>query len=273
MRYLKIILTLFLSCAVVVIYAQPVGVVEKEQINEMKLYRFWIENTPTGKRMSMDATSFIDGSARAYFDNNRHLRKFVAHWEYPESSSTTIAYYNEQGDLMHILFSEFQPEGYSYQGVACKTHSEEYCDSVSFEYDMQYIANTGGRFDNTHVRGFSDRYPRISPEYDYLARFSHTDSLGLHLDRDYSLSVGNHNLVTFSQPNKGQTSIINSAGVTMWELPSISANTIKTLDLGTEVKIVDVIQGETLWYRVEWKNIAGYIFGAFLEPVEQQLTD
>ncbi len=119
------------------------------------------------------------------------------------------------------------------------------------------------------MKGVSDRYPQITPEYDYLAKYSHVDSLGI----NHSLSLENGNLVTFSQPIKDKTSVINGIRVNIRKSPSVSSKIVKTLDLGERVKIVDVVQGESIWYKIEWRDITGYIFGAFLEPVEQIMTN
>ena len=75
----------------------------------------------------------------------------------------------------------------------------------------------------------------------------------------------------------GRGGTVNNDQVNLREGPSTSSKVITQLDKGTPVRILDqtkkseTIAGETaIWYKVRlWDRTEGWIFGAFLKPVEQ----
>jgi len=254
-------------------YSQNCGIAEKEEINSMVLYKAYLEWTNSERELFPDDKGSIDGGFYCYFDSDNNLRKIISWSEYPESSSAIIAYYNEEGELMYIIFSEFQPEGYSYQGIAYKTHSGEFSDSIDFKYKVQY--NDMADFENSNVQGISNKYPSIIGEW-RLSNYIHIDCLKSYLQIETLQPPPNCKKIQFNkQLSKNHTSFTNSHNVNLREQPNTSSKVITTIDIGSRVIILDVLQEELIentgnynWYRIDNYGIEGYIFGAFLEPVE-----
>jgi hypothetical protein len=274
MRKIVIILSIFAFTSE--IYSQNIGIAEKEAINKMALYKAWWKITPDGGILTPIYPNFSDGSTVCYFDDEGNLRKFVQWSDYPESTSSRVAYYSEEGDLMYILFSDFQPEGYSYQGIAYKTVSDEFTDSIEFRYHVQY--NMMVDFENSYIQGKSSKYPTITCEWNTLSKYTHVDSLVSYLQIETPQSPTNCKMVQFDKPSINQITFINNDNVNLRESAKTSSKVIRTMMCGENVKILEVLQEETVrnvgtynWYKIEVIQMTGYIFGAYLEPIEKEI--
>jgi len=264
-------------CCIAHTYSQNCGIKEKEQVNNIVLSKVWEQDTKGGvrDRFTSEDPKQADGEVCYYFDSNGNLRKFMLRWEYPESLSLIIAYYNEEGELMYIIFSDFQPEGYSYQGIAYKTYCGEFSDSITFNYNVQYKFLPD--FENRNVQGNSNKYPSMIGEWK-LSSYVHVDSLKSHLQIETIQPLPNSKKVKFYKPSKNQTTFINSHGINLIEGINTSSKVIINIDIGKKVKILDVLQEESVgnfgnynWYKIEVNNISGYVFGGFLEPAEKEI--
>ena len=105
-------------------YSQNCGIAEKEAINNMVLYKAYLQNTAYRQTTQnlWELTSidpeYYDVSSRFYFDSNGNLRKHIETIDYPESSFATIAYYSEEGKLMYFLFGMSNAGETSCHGIA-----------------------------------------------------------------------------------------------------------------------------------------------------------
>ena len=256
-------------------YSQGCGIAEKEAIDSMVLYKAYLDWTHSGRELFPIDKGYIDGGFYCYFDNDSNLRKLISWIDYPESSSVKIAYYSEEGELMYILFSEFQSEGYSYQGIAYKTYSGEYRDSIAFKYDVQY--EFGVDFENSNIQGTSSKYPSVTGGWK-LSNYTHIDSLKLYLKIETLQPPPNSKKVQFVKPQINQTTFTNNFNINLREQPNISSKIIRTMTVGERVKILEKGKEENIdpfgkhnWFKVNVYSKTGYIFGTFLEPVEKAL--
>jgi len=268
-------LSLFFFCCVSNFYSQNCGIAEKEMIHDMELYKVDSQNTEEGVILVASNPKGLDGATCYYFDRDENLRKFVSWRDYPESSSAVIAYYSEEGALMYIIFGDWQPEGYSYQGIAYKTYCGEFSDSIEFKYKVQYDFMTD--FENSSIQGNSNKYPSVIGEW-HLSHYTHIDSLRTYLQIETLQPPPNCKTVQFDKPAKNQITFTNGYNINLREAANISSKVITTIDIGERVKIVDVLQEESIknlgnhnWYKIEKNGVDGYIFGAFLEPVEKEI--
>lgn len=274
----KIVIILSIFAFITDVFSQNIGIAEKDAINNMVLYKAFTKYTQaTGRELTSVDPKYVDGESCYYFDSDEHLRKIISWSEYPESSGVIIAYYDKEGELMYILFSDFQPEGYSYQGLAYKTHRDyDWGDSIKFQYNLQY--NMLSDFENISVYGNSSKYPAITPEWNVLSKYTHVDSLALIYGIETFRQPANCKKVQFSKPVKNQIAFTNSHNINLREQPNTSSRIVRTMDIGLIVKILEVLPEETVrnvgtynWYKIEVFQRTGYVFGAFLETVEQEI--
>jgi len=272
---LSVFMCLFFFCCIFNLFSQNCGIAEKEIINGMELYKVYSQNTKEGIRLTADNVENLDGSTCYYFDNDGNVRKFISWFEYPESSHVIIAYYNEEGKLMYILFSEFQPEGYSYQGVAHKTYCGEFRDSIDSKYKVQY--NMMIDFESSNVQGTSSKYPSVIGEW-RLSNYTHIDSLKSYLQIETLQLPPDCKKVQFNKPSKRQTTFTNNYNINLREAANLSSKVITTIDIGERITVLDVLQEESIkntgnynWYKIKKNDMEGYVFGAFLEPVEKEI--
>ncbi|MCL2681950.1 MAG: SH3 domain-containing protein [Bacteroidales bacterium] len=256
-------------------YSQSCGIAEKEAINNMVLYKAYFHSPHSAEEILSTYNGYTTEGYYCYFDGNSILRKLIFWSEYPESSYTRIAYYSEIGELMYILFSHFDTEGYSSQGIAYKMCGGEYRDSVAFRYNAQY--EFGVDFKNTETQGAANKYPSVIGDW-RLSNYIHIDSLKWYLEiEEIPLQpLPNCKKVRFDKPSSNQTTYTNSLNINLREQPNTSSKIIGTMTIGERVKILDVLHQENInnsgnhnWYKIDRNGMVGYIFGAFLEPVEK----
>jgi len=266
-----VFLVFFLGC-VGDLYSQDNGITEKDTINGMVLCKAFAKNTKDGWGLISGDPKTMDGSVAYYFDDEGNLRKLVSWSNYPESSSATIAYYSEEGELMHIIFSDSQPEGYSYSGIAYKMHREENNNNIDFKYKVRYSFMAD--FENSYVQGNSNKYPS-SIGKEQLPIHANIDSLKSHLRIEKFQPPSNCTKVRFYKPSKNQITFINNENVNLREGANTSSKVIVTMGVGDRVKVLEVMREESVknlgshnWYKVAINDLVGYIFGAYLEPVD-----
>jgi len=264
---------LFLG-GIINIFAQNCGLVEKDMINKMKLFKAYSQYSEEGTKLIANHIIEIEGETYYYFDEEMNLRKFILWNEYPESLGVIIAYYSKNKELMYIIFNNFQPEGYSYSGIAQKTHCGS--DTIDFRYQLQY--SNMADFENSIVSGNSNRYPVITSDWDILSKYSHVDSLKAFMQIEMLQPPHGCKKVVFSKPSKHQTTFTNSNNVNIRERANTSSKVITSLHIGRKLEILDVLHEETVknlgnynWYKIKVNQIEGYIFGAFLEPIEKEI--
>jgi hypothetical protein len=258
-------------------FSQNIGIEEKETVNSLILTKAWSKNTPTGGVLLPTDPQYEDGSTCCYFDENDNLRKFVQRIDYSDSSLETIAYYSEEGELMYISFSDYQPEGLSYQGVAYKTARDEWSDTIEFRYKVQY-SMLPDLFENYSIQGISNQYPAISRECNVLALYTNMENLAAYLHIETLQPPAKCKKVQFVKPSKNQITYINNDNVNLREGAKTSSKVILTMRSGVQVKILEVLQEETMrnvgtynWYKIEVHQTTGYVFGAYLEPVDKEV--
>jgi len=259
-----------------VAYSQNIGIAEKEAINGMVLYKAYTDNKPEGGMLTPVKPEYFEGFSACYFDEEGNLRKFVQRIEYPESLLETIAYYSEEGELMYIRFCNNDTEGYSYQGMAYKISRDyDWGDTIEYRYKVQNRMMAD--FDNYSIQGKSNKYPAITCQWNELAKYTHVDSLASFFRVKILQPPDNCKKVQFSKPSKNQITYINNDNVNLREGAKTSTKVIRTMGSGEIVKILEVLQEETVknvgtfnWYKIEVNQTTGYIFGAYLEPVEKE---
>ena len=127
MKKTTLTLSLFLALLSTT-YSQNCGITERESINNLTLSKAWGINTADGVVLTAEDTRISSSEQLFYFDRYGNLRKLIKWSQYSCSAHTIIAYYCENGDLVHIVFRDMRPEGYSVQGFAYKTYRGTFND-------------------------------------------------------------------------------------------------------------------------------------------------
>jgi uncharacterized protein YgiM (DUF1202 family) len=133
-------------------------------------------------------------------------------------------------------------------------------------------------FENSYIQGKSSKYPAILCEWNVLSKYSHVDSLASFFFFFTLQTPTNCKKVQFSIPSINQITFINNDNVNLREDAKTSSKVIRTMTYGDTVKILEVLHEETVknvgtynWYKVEIIQRTGYVFGAYLEPVEKEV--
>jgi hypothetical protein len=261
-------------------FSQNKGWVEKNIINNLILYKAYIQNGDVGEGriLTPNNPKYADGYQCIYFDSEGNMRKYISWFDYPESFATTIAYYNEKGELIYIISCNYQPEGYSYQGIAFKTVNDDYDHNIEFKYKVQY--NEMNEFENYTIQGNSNKYQAIVCDLNLLELYANVEALAVCLAIEEMQPPQKCKKVQFTKPSKDQKTFTNYLNINIREDGKTSSAIINTIDCGITVKIVDILPEENVgnfgnhnWYKIEYNNYnnLGYIFGAFLEPVEKEI--
>jgi len=258
------------------VFSQNCGLTEKETINGMILYKAWSKNTKERMILLSNNPKQMDGEECYYFDSDGNLRKIISWSEYPESIGVIIAYYNDENELMYLIFSDFQPEGYSCQGIAYKKHRGKYSDNIVLKYKVQ---NKEMVIENIYVQKNADEYPVKIGDL-WLSQYFHVDSLKSYKRIETLQPPPNCKKVQFVKPTNNQMTFTNSHNINLRKEPNVLSKVIRIMEIGNIVRISDVLQEETIkgigtyhWYKIEFNQIEGYIFGAFLEPVEEEINE
>ena len=238
-----------------------------EEINNLKLLK----------------TQYTLGSeyADVYADEEGQIRKVIMYGGYPESNFLTIEYFDEEGNICHLIFEE---------GDACERG--DYCPENTSMY--QHCGNA--YFNNQKVIVLESKYwcgdtlvliscdDVMLRESEYLCDGYHRNTqrlkeLIVERGKDTSCNLEikkSTELFSFSKDSLkiNDNVVINSNDVIIREGPGLKSGKKHKFDSGMVVKIIEIGDPETIekfgthkWYKIEHWLGSGWIFGAFIEPV------
>jgi len=207
-----------------------------------------------------------------YKDNDGKIRKFVTMWNHPEMSGYEVHYFDTKGELLcsyiHIR-SYMMPHFYGYRYMS--DGKQQYCDIDVYDEDRdmwERITYSGGNI--------------LLTSYNSFDCVLHADSVVSVCNFLYEMqdvfSKNSTNKVRFVTPEKGDKSVINVRGVSIREKDNINGSTMYQPLFGEIIEVFekgkeDYIEpyGKHNWFKVIVNGKTGYIFGAFLEPVEKEV--
>ncbi|MDR2971841.1 MAG: SH3 domain-containing protein [Bacteroidales bacterium] len=228
------------------------------------------------------STLFLDEFS-IYKDAQGNIRKII-YTNYEYGYEVLICYYNPEGQLIRAVFN-IKDDIESFWGNQFADKGELFFSNIAYiKYDASYVEEEALTLEK-EIRG-----PSISIEYEYegklfrfgdssLDKFTHVNHFKSYYNID-SFPSGSAT-VTFSYDvNSGKT-IVGSNQVRIRDAAHLKSNIVATLYAGDDITILEQSKrenispwGEFYWYKVKYQNFyaedhTGYIFGAFLEPVEQ----
>ena len=210
-----------------------------------------------------------------YKDGEGRVRKFIIMVNHPETSGYTVHYFHRNGNLVYSYLynrSYLSPHFYGYRYMY--GGSQLFCDMDTYNEELdvwERITYEDGNILSTNSNSF-DKIVSADSVMPFCKLY--------YKEISDIFSAGRIDKVRFRLPEKGDKTIINATRVNIRESDNLKSNAVLTPLFGEIVKIIEKGSeeyikpyGKNHWYKVAVGENVGYIFGAFLEPVEQIITD
>ncbi len=206
-----------------------------------------------------------------YFDDKNRIRKVILLWDGLDAYGESIMYFRTNGSLCYTSFAD-KSDGENLHNLFCGT--VYFYNKKAIKMDTQYY--------NTFNRKVIRR--NIKNVYSYNSSLPHqTVEELMKALRDYKKSLFDAKF-TFRVPKKGETSI-NTNNVVLRKKPNTKSKVLFKLNYSEVISILSIGKqqaigrwGKHRWYKIAYfdydfkadkeKKIIGWVFGAFLEPVE-----
>jgi hypothetical protein len=192
------------------------------------------------------------------------VRKYIITGGVPEKQFYIMQYYNTSGDL--IFYRAFMANlEYIWSGYG-------YINNMSFIK----INSISGEAPSKDETGKNRKYGEMPPEYFQKLKIFHlkTNEIPINIKKPIYII----NKCRFVKPKKNENTIINANNVIIRSKPSRKSHAIGKLRIASRIKILEFFNkqeitpwGEFYWYKISFYNKIGYIFGAFIEPVEVEV--
>ena len=249
---------------------------EVHQINNLTLERAVLRYT---KNFEGDYAKFpcfknVDENiSYIYKDNKGNIRKFLTMRNHPEWLGYDVHYFDTMGNVVYSYIynlTSMSPQFYGYRYMS--GGKQIFCDMDVYneEQDVwERIMYNGGEQLYTYCNSFDN--------------ILHTDSIMFFCKLLYNVQdIFNTDIFTekvcFVSPEKGAKTIINARGVNIREKSNTNSRSILVPLFGEIVEILEKVREENIepfgksnWFKVSINNKTGYIFGAFLEPIEKEV--
>ena len=245
---------------------------EVNRINGDTLYKKIVTYNGLHSKNTLGIDSYKDTDecvSFIYYNSYSAIKKLVHLFSYPEESGYVIQYFDKYGYTAKTIIHEESAMNpaisglqYAYGGKSVYTNLEEYNSETS---EKEAIASY-----SSHEMPFNNRF---------LDDIKHVDSiLGFCINtyqvKDLS-AIEVSNLVTFALPERGHKTVVNAKDVLVRKKPQLNSKALFSVSIGDIVSVTEKGEEQTInnygtypWYAIEINGETGYIFGAFLEPVE-----
>lgn len=213
-----------------------------------------------------------------YYDSNGLLRKYISSYHGESEHIFFVSYYNKKGSAVYIAYqagNNMEDEkGFVYldkgnivlqNSVTYPYYEEYYIDGKLYTEGEKgsYIAKTDGKF--LYETPLFKMGLNIYASIDSLKKYHDEDGQSIELtDKATAVNFSNTGYAYVTSCNEGTRA-----------LPDLSSPIVDSIIYaGAPIKIIEKCKGETIgdwgfnhWYKVEFGDV-GYIYGAFLEPIE-----
>jgi hypothetical protein len=224
-----------------------------------------------------------------YKDTSGNIRKII-YTNYDYGYKVVIGYYDTLGHLIRVVFN-IRDDIESFWGYQWAEQRELFFSNEAYiKYNPDYVEEQGLTFEK------EGGTPTIEIIYTYEGKILHFGDQSLTLfahvnDVKSCYNIGDFPAgcatVTFSYEVQSGKTITGSNAVRVREAPRLKSKVVETLYAGEDITIIAQGKreniapwGEFYWYKVNYQNFwtpanphTGYIFGAFLEPIEIMIND
>lgn len=261
-----------------------------DKINNLDLYKGCVmyntsDNshfvvTPSNKDIEYEENVYSSDIC-VYYDSAGRIRKYESIHKsmYIDATVVDVMYFDANESLCYRLFYN-EGEGDGLKGKMYANGS-----SILLFEGSVYSSNHG--IDKWIDFSYTTT---LLPSYFYIYNFKigNINDLKSHLNSDLSMPQ-NCPKVRFCIPHIGDTTIISGNDVYIRYEPTINGSVMGKSNVGDLAQILVVGSKETIeglgchhWFKIRWEfenqecenvKVEGYIFGAFLEPVEKVITE
>jgi hypothetical protein len=246
---------------------------EVNQINNLTFEKTVLQYATVSKNDDISFPSYRDvneNMSYIYKDNEEKIRKFLTMWNHVEWSGYEVHYFDTTGNVVcSYIYNRTCMSSHSFGYRYMSDGKQIFCDmDVYDEYKdfSERITYSEGEILLTYCRGFD--------------AILHTDSIMPFCKFLRYLNISGTDFPTekvrFVYPEKGAKTIINARGVNIREKSNTNSSAILVPRFGEIVEILKKGREENIdpfgknnWFKVKVNNKIGYIFGAFLEPIEK----
>jgi len=247
---------------------------EAHQINNLTFEKMVLQYATVSKNDDISFPCYRDvneNMSYIYKDNEGKIRKFLTMWNHVEWFGYDVHYFDTTGNVVcSYIYNRtyMSPHFYGYRYMS--DGKQIFCDMDVYDEDKdlwERITYSEGEILLTYSNGFD--------------KILHTDSIMPFCKSLYGIEdVFNADLPTkkvcFVSPRKRTKTIINARGVNIREKSNTNSSSILVPRFGEIVEILEKGREENIepfgknnWFKVNVNNKTGYVFGAFLEPVEE----
>ena len=250
---------------------------EVQQINKLTLERTIVRYPSAFEDDKVQFPSYQDVSesmSYIYKDNNGNIRKFLTMFNHVELSGYTVHYFDAIGKIVysHIYSRSYMtPHFYGYRYMY--EGKQVFCDMDVYDEDKdswERITYNWGEI--------------LSSYYNSFDKILHADSILSFCESSYNVQdifiADLTDKICFVPPAKGTKTIINAKRVNIREKDTVNSSSILTPLFGEIVEILEKGKEENIapygmhnWYKVVVNDKTGYIYGAFLEPIEREAEE
>lgn len=203
-------------------------------------------------------------------DADNKIVKYFSYDGDPDYCKCIISHYDEKGQLTSLIYRLEDFDKGLYGTISVKEPDKIQCSMIVRKEDPPSLDT---------IVAACHHFPDSAGQLP-IKCFVHTDSILKHLTpHNIPLSAGIP--VTIVSPDKGDKTYTNANRTVVYEQPSTDSNVIMELLAGYPVMITGIAGKEKIWneehnwYEVlfDYGKNNGYIFGAFLEPVEREIKE
>jgi hypothetical protein len=224
---------------------------------------------------NLPSTNYVDFLDTLYYDTAGRIRKIVSHKCDGGCKSGDISYFDADGYLRFNLFYDYD-QG---EGINREIYMKK--NKLLLSKGETYDDNNG----NPIALSFFIKKGKISKEIKGIpfGHTAHLDSLKKQYNNNLEMPK-NCFQVVFSLPEIGSSTFINAINTEVRTSANFKSQVIDTLKMGQDVRIIESTKDENVreigtypWYKIEYTTDfgntlkTGYVFGAFLEPVEIEI--
>jgi len=240
-------------------------------------------NNPKARR----SAPYLDEFA-VYKDTQENIRKII-YTNYDYGYKVLIGYYDTSGQLIRAVFN-VRDDIESFWGYEWAEQGELFFSNRAYiKYDPDFV-------EMEDVRTFEEeiRAPSIETVYAYEGKMLHFGDHSLALFAHVNDIKSCYNIsafpagcatVVFSYEVPSGKTVVGSNAVRIRDAAHVKSKVVETLYAGDDIAIIAQGKRETIapwgefyWYKVNYRNFernspasSGYIFGAFIEPVEKEI--
>lgn len=222
---------------------------------------------------NLEDNNIYDGYYKhIYLDHNHNIRKLIYYSSSEDHFNRLICYYDINGNLLFMILKISEVSTVDIYGSMHYLDSEIIkIDIIKTEYkDGMPLPQTkiGLHNLNNEVGSFN------------MDDFTNTKSLSDFLNLDIQkLDFTNAFIFQFSAAEKNKYTTVNTNSLNVRQDTSVKSQIQGSLNAGDTAYILDMInlpledKSLNYWYKIRYDtengNKEGYVFGAFLEPVEK----